>query len=284
MKKYTEKILDQSIWITATPAGYAKAFPFFLTEVGHFFAEKDYTVQRETHNSFLMLYTIHGQGTLQTGACEMLLRRNEAAVINCRMPHMYGSSCEEWEFLWAHFDGSSANVMYDIIYPNHTVYSIHINAADEFEQNMRALLETAKQHDRIAYADISLRLHTLLNMADRLSLAHTFGPQRPDKDVMSALDFIHNHYAHKITIEDMTRDIHISKYHFIRLFRNVMGITPYQYLTNYRINMSKKLLHSTQMSVSEIAEECGFMDTSNFIIHFKKQVGQKPLQYRRDFM
>lgn len=83
---------------------------------------------------------------------------------------------------------------------------------------------------------------------------------------------------------DMIQDIHISKYHFIRIFSRVMGATPYSYLMNYRINMSKKFLHATDMPVSEIAEKCGFLDTSNFITQFKKHTGQRPLQYRKDFV
>ena len=81
----------------------------------------------------------------------------------------------------------------------------------------------------------------------------------------------------------MIQDIHISKYHFIRIFKRIIGITPYNYLTNYRINISKTLLISTDKTISEISEECGFSDTSNFISQFKKHTGQRPFEYRKDF-
>lgn len=63
----------------------------------------------------------------------------------------------------------------------------------------------------------------------------------------------------------------------------MMGVTPYSYLTNYRINRSKELLRSTSMSITDISEECGFLDPGNFIAQFKKRTGMRPLQYRRDF-
>ena len=82
----------------------------------------------------------------------------------------------------------------------------------------------------------------------------------------------------------MIADIPLSKYHFIRVFKRIMGTTPYNYLTNYRINNAKILLKTTDLSVYEIAERCGFSDTSNFIVQFKKHTGQKPLEYRRYFL
>lgn len=84
------------------------------------------------------------------------------------------------------------------------------------------------------------------------------------------IDFIQNNYSDSISIDDMIQNIHISKYHFIRLFRRIMGTTPYNYLTNYRINKSKLLLRTTNKSIAEISEECGFLDTSNFISQFKR--------------
>ncbi|MGN0106599.1 MAG: helix-turn-helix domain-containing protein [Hominilimicola sp.] len=52
---------------------------------------------------------------------------------------------------------------------------------------------------------------------------------------------------------------------------------------NYRINCSKILLRTENISVGEIAGRTGFADVSNFIIQFKKQTGQKPMDYRKRF-
>ena len=103
------------------------------------------------------------------------------------------------------------------------------------------------------------------------------------EDIAAAVTFIQEHYAQPITIDDIIQDIPISKYHFIRLFRRIMGVTPYSYLTNYRINRSKILLRSTEKTIADIAEACGFLDTSNFISQFKKHTGVRPTHYRRDF-
>ncbi len=283
MRKYDEKITDNSIWMTATPTELAKTLPFFIMEAGHFTAEKDYKVQRKTHDSFLMIYTVKGQGFLQTANTELQLNENDAVIMDCHSPHTYGSISYEWEFLWIHFDGISVETMFNIIYPSHAVFAVQITYPYEFEQRIKDLMNKSRQNSITGYADISLRLHWVMNTICSLALERISNLKSPDNDIRLALDFIEKNYTNQITIDDMIRDIPISKYHFIRLFRRIIGITPYQYLTNYRINMSKTLLRSTNKTVSEIAEMCGFLDTSNFITHFKKHTGQRPLGYRRDF-
>lgn len=283
MGKYDEKISDNSVWITATPTELAKTLPFYITEAGYFTAEKDYMVQREMHDSFLMVYTIHGKGFLQTANTELQLKKNDTVIIDCHSPHKYCSISDEWEFLWVHFDGICANTMFNLIYPDNTVCTVHINKPYEFERHIKELIQTANKNDVTGYTDISLRLHSLINTVCSSALERISDLKLSDNDIALALDFIENNYSKQITIDDMIADIHISKYHFIRLFRQIMGITPYQYLTNYRINTSKMLLHSTDKTVSQISEICGFLDTSNFITHFKKHTGQKPMQYRRNF-
>lgn len=63
MSKYEEKITDNSLWYTATPTPLTLTLPFYITEAGHFRAEADYKVERDEHDSYLLLYTIKGSGT-----------------------------------------------------------------------------------------------------------------------------------------------------------------------------------------------------------------------------
>ena len=61
MSKYEEKITDNSLWYTATPTPLTLTLPFYITEAGHFRAEADYKVERDEHDSYLLLYTIKRQ-------------------------------------------------------------------------------------------------------------------------------------------------------------------------------------------------------------------------------
>lgn len=285
MGKYEENISDNSLWITATPTPLAKTLPFYITEAGHFTAKRDYAVQRETHDSFLLLYTINGEGSVRSGDFEFSLTRDCAVIIDCHIPHEYHSISDQWEFLWIHFGGSSVFPLFDITYPNNSIRSVCMENEEDFDKKINDIINEVKQNNIAAHIHISSHMHSAFNAVclaalekDNVSIKNS----RAD-DVRSVIKYIETNYFNSITVDDMIKDIHISKYHFIRRFKRAMGITPYSYLTNYRINMSKRLLRTTNRTVAEVAEICGFLDTSNFITHFKKHTGQKPLQYRRDF-
>lgn len=285
MGKYHENISDNSLWITATPAPFARTLPFFISEAGHFYAGCDYKVQRVTHDSFLLLYTMNGQGSVQTGENCIRLSHGHSVIIDCRIPHEYHSLCDKWEFSWIHFNGSGAAPLFDITYPNNSVYAAGIKNVVDFEARMSNLISMVQQNDIAAYLQLSSNMHLLFN-AVYLAVHEkekTNRKHHDTDDVQAAITYMENNYSQPITIEDMVRNLHVSKYHFIRRFSRIMGVAPYSYLTNYRINISKTLLRSTDRTVSKIAESCGFIDTSNFITHFKKHTGQTPLQYRRDF-
>lgn len=284
MSKYAEKIHDNSVWVTATPTPVTSALPFYAVEAGHFFAMSDYTVSREFHDSYLLLYCISGSGTVKTENAEIALSAEAAAVIDCRGPHSYYSTSENWEFLWLHFNGSAAAAMTNILYPAEP-RAVIIEQPQSFAGRFMRLMEQIKLTDVISGIEASTNIQRLYNELIRSALENEKACRKKEytAEIEAAIEFIHENYSDNITVDDMLEKIHLSKYHFIRIFRRVMGTTPYSYLTTYRINTAKHLLRTTDMTVAEIAAGCGFMDTSNFIIHFKKHTGVKPVQYRRDF-
>lgn len=283
-QKYEENVDDNSLWFTATPSPATLSLPFYIMEAGHFLARKEYELKRETHNSFLLLYTIKGEGSLLSGDISMTLTPGCCAIIDCRNPHEYYSTSQNWDFLWIHFNGSGAAPLLQILYPNVTQEISLIDPA-AFEVQLTKLLQLTEKNDIISCTEVSAHLHTIFHtlLQSVLETEHDHKKDMYSEYISTAVHFIQENYAHPITIDDIIRDIPLSKYHFIRLFRRIMGVTPYSYLTNYRINRSKILLHSTRKPIAEIAEDCGFPDTSNFIAHFKKHTGVRPTHYRKDF-
>jgi len=72
----------------------------------------------------------------------------------------------------------------------------------------------------------------------------------------------------------------LSEYHFMRLFREVVGIPPAEYIQNRRLSDAERLLETTKMGIAEIAFECGYQNASAFGRAFKRRTGKSPGQYR----
>lgn len=96
------------------------------------------------------------------------------------------------------------------------------------------------------------------------------------KDINKALEYINNYSEwNSLTLEDISKEIGISKYHFIKEFKRHLGITPNQYIQIRKVNHSKELIKKG-VSFSQVAYECGFTDQSYMIKVFKKYHGYTP--------
>lgn len=98
-----------------------------------------------------------------------------------------------------------------------------------------------------------------------------------------ALSYINDNLHSKLKIAEIATALGMSPYYFSRLFRQSMGLSPYEYLTQRRLEVAKQMLKKTSLSIVEISAEVGFSSKSHFITLFKKNVGTTPLKYRKDF-
>src|SRR5260221_3243018 len=96
------------------------------------------------------------------------------------------------------------------------------------------------------------------------------------KQLGLARSFLDRHYKMPVTIEQLSHEAALSPYHFIRLFRRVYKQTPHQYLIQRRIEAAKQLLHSTELSITEICIEIGFESLGSFSTLFRKATGLSP--------
>mgnify|MGYP002429198385 FL=1 len=74
--------------------------------------------------------------------------------------------------------------------------------------------------------------------------------------------------------------LHVSKEVLNRQFRIAMGMSIYQYILNYRLNMAIQRMLSTEISIDRISEECGFNSYVTFSVIFKKKMGIPPQDFR----
>jgi AraC-like DNA-binding protein len=98
--------------------------------------------------------------------------------------------------------------------------------------------------------------------------------------VMRTRDYLHAHYSSDISLDTLAAIAGLSRFHFCRLFRRELGVSPNAYQTQLRIDQSKTLLLQG-LSTATVAERVGFYDQSHFGWHFKRRVGVTPSAYVR---
>lgn len=88
-------------------------------------------------------------------------------------------------------------------------------------------------------------------------------------------------YSENFSLANLAVGYHISESHLSHIFKNVTGYAPIEYLMSCRLSAAKNLLSTTDMSIKEIIDLCGFSDESNFSRTFKKKVGMTPTEFRK---
>ena len=93
-----------------------------------------------------------------------------------------------------------------------------------------------------------------------------------------AVGAIHSDYNKKLTSEELADRCSMSVYYFCRVFKRVMGVTPVQYQTEYRMRIAELLLRDGQLSVTAIVHMIGYEDETYFSRCYKKYRGISPRQ------
>ena len=93
--------------------------------------------------------------------------------------------------------------------------------------------------------------------------------------------YIDLHYKEALTLDELSRAAHVSKYHVVHTFTKEYGISPMNYLTAKRIEEGKQLLATTDYPLSRVAQMLGFSSGSYFSQCFRKAEGSSPMEYRR---
>jgi AraC family transcriptional regulator len=93
--------------------------------------------------------------------------------------------------------------------------------------------------------------------------------------------YIEEHLAEAIPLHTLAKLVHLSPYYFCRAFKQSFGIPPHRYHVNRRIERAKTLLAERESSVTDVALEVGFSETSSFSAAFRHTTGTTPTEFRR---
>lgn len=96
-----------------------------------------------------------------------------------------------------------------------------------------------------------------------------------------AVERVESHFAEPLSLDVLAADARLSKFHFLRAFKQSLGISPYQYVLQQRVKKAEELLVLTDMDLVDIAAAVGFADQSHLSRHFRRLVGNSPRHHRR---
>lgn len=123
-----------------------------------------------------------------------------------------------------------------------------------------------------------------MNLLERILLSARNGQIESKKDaILNALEYIQIHYGEEMQVGELAEKYGLERRKFSYLFEQLTGLTPIQYITQYRMEKAKELLQNSDLPITKIAEFVGYLDNFYFSRVFKKYTNTSPTLYRKQY-
>ena len=210
------------------------------------------------------------------------VKAGQLILINCREPHHYAALEDQTEFLWLHFAGAASEAYFAYFEQVRNQDLVISNPSADTTSKISSLIKmmgTPILDEQLA----SIMIHIILR---NLTTHVTRGPnadQFAHPLVSKAIDYLYYYYSAPITVKEMARDLDVSQYYLIRLFKDDTGFTPHEYLQRIRLRNAMEMMADNRKTIESIALQCGFNSASHFSRSFRKNTGQTPSEFRESY-
>ena len=127
----------------------------------------------------------------------------------------------------------------------------------------------------------AIAIHLARNYALTLEESLSDSPSLPGYKVRQITDWMAAHVAEDLNLDRLAAQVGLSKFHFHRLFKRAVAVSPARYHINLRMNLARRLLRETKKSVVAVALDVGYANPSHFAKLFRRETGLSPSDYRR---
>ena len=228
--------------------------------------------------------------------CDCVLYPGDGFFINSNVSHMTRPaapcsarylSLNVQPSLLTLFHGSVVEQRYFLPYANHPYFQFVPLSHDTPWQeqalgHMRALFGVVREkpfgYELDTYGYLLRIWRALL---ENLGADAERPPLMEREEAHGIMSFLRAHFNEEITLARVASHVHLSQGECCRIFKRAYGCSVMTCLMDFRLEESVRMLLEPQLTVSQIAERCGFNSTSYFIKRFREKVGVSPLQYRK---
>lgn len=267
--------------ILVTPSSYTKSHYLYVQEIGTLKSLEPHLSSREKLESYLFFIVTEGSGNVTLKGTSYSIKAGDCVWLNCLEPYSHESSrTDPWALMWVHFNGPGARSFYELFAEKEGAITYTPDSLSPYLDCLQTLYHLQQQKDALS----DLLSHRQLTDLIAQIFSDTFHMVSDTAIPAKFLDisrYIENHYAEKITLDELSEHFFISKYHLLREYQRFFGITIQNDLTVKRLSHAKSLLRFSNESVENIAILCGFQTSSYFIKVFKRFENLTPLEYRR---
>lgn len=260
----------------------------YIQSLGHIVhAQYHYVERQKGEPETLFLYCTSGEGLIQTGREQVVLRANQCVVLPAHTPCSYSASLHApWSLYWVKFRGTKAEqYAHRMGEPRTILPSVELRIEQRLElfETIYAALNNHPTIERMAYASgcFAHFLASFLYVATTPIEEVSSKMNRAESVVNLATHFMNEHVEKQLTVQQIADFTGYSCSYFYRKFIAQTGYAPIDYFIRLKINKASILLLRSSMSVAQIAHKLGFSSPDYFSRTFARIVGISASEFRK---
>lgn len=252
--------------------------PFIVNHIGSA-QEQCHIIQKNGAFADQIIYGKSGEGILNVEGKEYKIEPNTCFFLPKNVPHEYYPT-SKWRTNWISFSGTCVAETLECLELN-KVTVLHLTDVTKLEVLFKSIFNALKSDKLYGLYSSSPYVYELLIEFKRY-IVETNEPQfRKSNSLLPILNYIDDNIAEQFTLEQLAQILDITPQYLCRLFKDGMGVRPFEYITKQRIQTAKKYLADRSIKITEIAKLIGFQDTSYFCLMFKRYEGITPTEFRK---
>ena len=274
-EEHLELVSNDCPLLITSVGNYKNYDPEMIIKTAYYWGRKDYQ----------LLYVLEGSLHFKIKGEEIKAPKGTAILFRPGEPQVYDNYGHEGtETFWIIFTGNDVeNLLNEYGMPNKPVSFINAGSTTDYPNIFNEMI-VELQLKRPNFEKIAiLLLKKILIEINRHSIDKTYYQNEIVNQIIKSSHFFNENYNTKISIDDEAAKLHMSPCWFIKNFKQIIGMTPMQYIVSKRLSMAKNLLISSNLPLSEISEMIGYDNPLYFSRLFKKHSGITPSDYRKQF-
>lgn len=250
--------------------------PVQFQEIGRHNPPSGHSFGPAVRDYYLIHIVMTGKGYFIKDNVRYELTAGDCFLIRPMEVTVYGTDTEDpWSYYWIAFCGKNADSLARYVFSDSVCVA---KAGESAVREIISMFKYVSANSTLGALDATSKLYSVLSLLkDSVNPDDRHVPDLTEQ----AIRYMEANFFRDIKISALAKELGVTRSYFSSVFTGKTGLSPYEYLIDFRIEKAKTLLENSDLNISEIAYSVGFAGIERFSSMFRGRVGINPVAYRK---